>query len=197
MSIHGEGAAAAAGRDPERPQRRGARHYGPVPTFDMSTWRLTVGGETSDAGMQSFTWDDIAAMPTREVTGPVTCGESGCGAVGRWRGVPAAEIVRQVPPARGADHVLAAAAYGFTSSLRVCDLMAEDTLLALWLDDEPLPPEHGGPLRLFAPHLFGWKSVKWLLDLSYRTTPERGFWETRGYHMTGLISDGFVYAHQG
>lgn len=197
MPTHGEGSAEQQDQEPGRAPREVARHYGPVPSVNMDTWRLTVGGETADGGMRAFAWDEIAALPRRIITAAVTCGEAGAGPVGRWGGVPTSEIVRLAPPAPAARFVLAAAAYGFTSSLRVIDLMAEDTLLAFDLDGEPLPPEHGGPLRLLAPHLFGWKSVKWLLDLSYRSVPEPGFWESRGYHMTGRISDRFLYAHQG
>ena len=64
------------------------------------------------------------------------------------------------------------------------------------LDGEPLPPEHGRPLRLVLPHLYGWKGPKWLVALDYVVEPRRGFWEQRGYHFTGDVWREERYAHQ-
>ncbi|CAL9403321.1 Protein-methionine-sulfoxide reductase catalytic subunit MsrP [Nocardiopsis dassonvillei] len=75
--------------------------------------------------------------------------------------------------------------YGYGANLRMDDFLAEGVLLATHRDGEPLAPDHGAPLRLVVPHLYGWKSVKWLRAVEYMTADRRGFWEERGYHNRG------------
>ena len=185
------------GSAPGEPAPRRPHHYGPIPRLDLLTWRLTVSGETADGGVVSFTWADIGALPTRSLRVPLMCAEAGPGATHEWGGVPAAELVRLVPPSRGVGHALAIAAYGYSSTVRVSDLLDADALLVTSLDGEPLPREHGGPLRLLLPHLYGWKSPKWLLDIHYCSEPKPGFWEGRGYHRRGEVARGERYAHDG
>lgn len=163
----------------------------------MSTWRLTVSGETADGCLQAFTWEDVCALPVAEVEAPIMCAESGAGASHVWGGVPVAEVVRRVPPHKGVEFALVSAAYGYSSTVRVVDLLDSDALLATSLDGQALPPEHGGPLRLLLPHLYGWKSPKWLLEIHYCSEPTPGFWEGRGYHRRGLVANGERYAHDG
>lgn len=178
-------------------RRTKPRHYGPVPKLSADTWSLTVCGETFDAGVHTLSWDQVLALPVRRVDTHITCGEAGVGMSGRWGGVPVSEILHLVPPAAGVTSVLVSAAYGFSSTVRLADLQRDDALLVFELDGEPLPPEHGGPMRLLVPHLFGYKNVKWVLEISYRSVPEPGFWESRGYHLVGEVVDGYLYGHQG
>lgn len=190
------GHAAEPGGPPQAEPRK-PHHYGPIPRLDLGTWRLTVSGETADGAVEAFTWEGVNALPTRTVRTPIMCAESGAGAMHEWTGVPAAEMVRRVPPSTGVEYALVSAAYGYSSTVRVADLLDSQALLATMLDGAPLPPEHGGPLRLLVPHLYGWKSPKWLLDIHYCSEPRPGFWEGRGYHLRGVVANGERYAHDG
>lgn len=186
----------ARGNGP-RGTRGKPRHYGPVPKLTADSWTLTVCGETFDGGIHVLTWDQVRRMPRRQVNAAVVCAEGDLTTPGLWGGVPVSEVLEVLPPAPGVTSVLASAAYGFSSTVRLADLQVPEALLAFKLDGDPLPPEHGGPMRLLVPHLFGYKNVKWLLELSYRTVPEPGFWESRGYHMIGEVASGLKYGHQG
>ena len=100
----------------------------------------------------------------------------------RWEGVLATTIARLVPPAPDATHVMVWAEYGYSANLRMSDFLAETSLLATHRDGEWLTPEHGAPVRMVVPHLYGWKSVKWVRAIEYLVADRRGFWEERGYH---------------
>lgn len=157
------------------------KHYGRVPR-GRDPWRLSFGGDASSVVLAV---DDLRAMPQVEVVADHHCA-AGWSALGlRWSGVPAAEVLRLAPPPEGTTGALAVAEYGYSANLRLEDLRRPTTLLALGLDGAPLPPEHGAPVRLVVPHLFGYKSVKWLRGWEYLREERRGFWEERGYHVVG------------
>lgn len=157
-------------------------HYGPVPAFNSQTWDLRITGATESASQAKLSWDDVAAMPASEVMADFHCVTKFTVLGVRWAGVPAAEILRRFRPAAAVTHVMIWADFGYSANIRISDFAAEDTLLATHLDGARLSPEHGYPLRLVVPHLYGWKSVKWVRALEYLTTDRRGFWEERGYH---------------
>ena len=93
--------------------------------------------------------------------------------------------MRAVEVLPSATHVLVLAEHGFTANLPLADFLAEDNLLAYRFDGQPLEPEHGWPLRLVVPHLYFWKSVKWVRGLRFLAHDQPGFWERNGYHMYG------------
>lgn len=173
-----------------------AIHYGRVPRIDLASWSLTVGGETEDGGLTRLGWADFERLPHVEVTTDHHCVSRVSMQDVRWGGVPARAIVDLAPPAASARHVIASAAYGYHANVTVDDLMSPRALFATHLDGRPLPPEHGWPVRLVLPHLYGWKGPKWLLSLEYSTPPRRGFWEQQGYHFTGDVWREERYAHQ-
>jgi DMSO/TMAO reductase YedYZ molybdopterin-dependent catalytic subunit len=100
-------------------------------------------------------------------------------------GVLASTLLEVVPPADDVTHVMAWAEYGYSANLLIEDFAAADTILATDRDGTPLTPQHGWPLRLVVPHLYGWKGPKWLRMIEYLTDERRGFWEERGYHTIG------------
>lgn len=189
-------------RDPVRlpPGQREAplrpNHYGRVPRIDLESWSLTIEGATIDGSMTRLSWADVEALPHVEVRADLHCAsrKSTPGLV--WGGVPARTIVEMAPPAPEARWLFACAAYGYHANLTVDDLLSPRTLLATHLDGRPLGPEHGWPMRLVVPHLYGWKGPKWLMTLEYLASPKRGFWEERGYHFTGDVWREERYAHQ-
>jgi DMSO/TMAO reductase YedYZ molybdopterin-dependent catalytic subunit len=99
--------------------------------------------------------------------------------------VPVEHIWNQLDPAEDVSHVLVDAYHGFTANLPVEDFLAEGNLFAHTYDDEPLDLQHGYPLRLVVPHLYFWKSVKWVRGFTLLNEDEPGFWERNGYHMYG------------
>jgi DMSO/TMAO reductase YedYZ molybdopterin-dependent catalytic subunit len=157
-------------------------HYGPVPVFNAQTWDLRILGATESGSETSLSFDDVAALPVSQVTADFHCVTKFTVTGIRWAGVLAAEILRRYPPAPTVTHVMIWADFGYSANIRIGDFAAEDTLLATHSGDAPLTPEHGYPLRLVVPSLYGWKSVKWLRAVEYLTADRRGFWEERGYH---------------
>ncbi len=159
-------------------------HYGPVPTFKADTWDLRIFGSTESGTEISLGWEDVAALPASELTADFHCVTKFTVADIRWQGIRAAEILRRFPPAASVTHVMIWAEFGYSANIRISDFCAEQTMLATHRDGERLSPEHGYPLRLVVPHLYAWKSVKWVRALEYLTSDRRGFWEERGYHNT-------------
>jgi DMSO/TMAO reductase YedYZ molybdopterin-dependent catalytic subunit len=161
------------------------QHYGPVPRFRPERWRFVVNGATADGSERLLELDEIAALPQVTVEADLHCVTKWTVLDNCWGGVAARTILELVPPARGVTHVTAWAEYGYSATLRLEDVAASTTLLALELAGRPLLPERGYPLRLVVPHLYGWKGPKWLRGLEYTREPVRGFWEERGYHLLG------------
>lgn len=159
-------------------------HYGPIPSFHSETWDLRIFGGTESGDDISLRWDDVAALPIAEVTADFHCVTKFTVPALRWAGVPAAEVLRLFPPAASVTHVMVWADFGYSANIRITDFAADNTVLATHCDGAPLTAEHGYPMRLVVPHLYGWKSVKWVRAIEYLTADRRGFWEERGYHNT-------------
>lgn len=157
-------------------------HYGPVPKFRPDSWDLQVYGATASGEGHRWTWPEVLALPRMKVTADFHCVTKFTVPDLTWEGVRAAAIADLAPPAGEATHVLLWAEYGYSANVRIADFLAETTLLATHCGGEPLTPDHGAPLRVVVPHLYGWKSVKWLRAIEYLTADRRGFWEERGYH---------------
>lgn len=171
-------------------------HYGPVPRFRPERWDLKVFGATAGDSTHSWTWDEVTALPRTTVVADLHCAQGITSTGHEWFGVPAATLLRLVPPAPGVTHVMAWAEYGYSANLRVADFAAATTLLATHRGGEPLTVEHGFPLRLVVPHLYGYKSPKWLRGIEYLTADRPGFWEERGYHNIGDVWTGKRYSYQ-
>ncbi len=157
-------------------------HYGPIPAFAPETWHLRIFGAVESGTETRLRWDDVAALPASEVTADFHCVTKFSVPGICWAGVLATELLRRFPPAASVTHVMIWADFGYSANVRIGDFAAESTLLATHRDHVPLTPEHGYPLRLVVPHLYAWKSVKWVRAIEYMTADRRGFWEERGYH---------------
>ena len=132
-----------------------------------------------------MSWEEFAALPRVEVRADHHCVSRYTTQDLTWSGVAARTIIDLAPPADDIEHVLVSATYGYSSNIVLSDLASPRAVFATHLDGEPLTPEHGWPVRLVLPHLYGWKGPKWVRSIDYRRHPERGFWEQRGYHFTG------------
>ena len=154
---------------------------GPTPHTPLPEWTfsITQGGDT----LKSWTWRELQALPAETVTVDIHCVTRWSKLGTQWRGVPVDTLLDQV--AADAPYVLAFCDGGYTTNLPTEDVTGGRAWVAFGYDGEPLPPEHGGPARLLVPHLYFWKSAKWVRGLELRDHDAPGFWETYGYHMYG------------
>jgi len=157
--------------------------YGSVPRFDPKTWDFQVYGLVESA--LRFTWGEFNALPKVQRTSDFHCVTRWSRFDNRWDGVAVQELLRRAHPQANAGYVLVHAEQGYTANVPLADLDREEVLLATHHDGEPLAPDHGYPLRLIVPHLYSWKSVKWVRSLEFLDHDEPGFWEKNGYHMYG------------
>jgi DMSO/TMAO reductase YedYZ molybdopterin-dependent catalytic subunit len=158
-------------------------HFGTVPAVDLAAWRFEVYGAVEQP--LSLSWAELQALPRQQTVCDIHC-------VTRWsrydnafEGVPVREILVRARPRPSAAFVLVHAENGFTTNLPLADLDRPANLLATTHDGEPLPSEHGGPVRLLVPHLYFWKSAKWVRGFELLEEDYPGFWEQNGYHMRG------------
>lgn len=150
------------------------------PDFDPDTWRLTVSGAV--AKPRQFTYQELLALPPTSLTADFHCVTRWSKFDVKWRGVGFVEFCEVVQPKPEARFVVASCADGYTANLVLDELKADNVILAYELEGKPLPREHGWPIRLVVPHLYGWKSVKFLKGLEFLAEDKPGFWEVRGYH---------------
>lgn len=160
-------------------------HYGRAPTFRPDTWDFQVLGATADGGATRWSYEELMALPQADVRGDFHCVTKFSMLDNTWTGVRASTVLEAAPPGPSVTHVLVWADRGYTANLRLSDLAADGAVLAHSHNGVPLLVDHGWPLRLVVPHLYGWKGPKWVRGLEYLTTDRRGFWEERGYHNVG------------
>ena len=158
-------------------------HYGSVPRFDPEKWDFRIWGLVEQRAR--FTCEELNKLPRIRDTSDFHCVTRWSRFDNQWEGVPFREILRLVKPKAEARFVLVHAEQGFTANVPLADLDRDDVLLATHHDGQPLTPDHGYPLRLVVPHLYAWKSVKWVRGLEFLEHDAPGFWEQNGYHMYG------------
>jgi DMSO/TMAO reductase YedYZ molybdopterin-dependent catalytic subunit len=158
-------------------------HYGGVPRVNLATWNLQIVGLVGNR--VSLSWEEFKQLPRATVQCDIHC-------VTRWsrlnntfEGVAFKTLHDLAQPKPAATYVLVHAEQGFTSNVPLDDLLRDNVLLADTHDGQPLAPEHGWPLRLVVPHLYFWKSAKWIRGLEFLAEDQPGFWEQYGYHMRG------------
>jgi DMSO/TMAO reductase YedYZ molybdopterin-dependent catalytic subunit len=154
---------------------------GPTPRIDTDSWELTVITEADER--HSWSWSDLLALPAESVTVDLHCVTKWSKLGTHWDGVSVDTLLAEVQTA--ADFVLVRCYGGYTTNLPLADLVDGQAWIAYRYDGEPLEPEHGGPVRLLVPHLYLWKSAKWLRAIELRHDDEPGFWESLGYHNYG------------
>lgn len=157
-------------------------HYGPVPRFRPERWDLLVFGATESGREHRWDWPGLCDLPRCTITADFHCVTKFTIRDASWEGIATADLLRLAPPAPDVTHVMVWAEYGYSANLRIGDFADDLSLLATHLGGAQLSPEHGYPVRLVVPRLYGWKSVKWLRAIEYMTADRRGFWEERGYH---------------
>jgi len=158
-------------------------HEGEVPQFDPQTWDFRIAGLVEKP--VRLTWEEFTRLPMKEVTADMHCVTRWSRFDVRWEGVPYTEVMKLSGAKPEAKYVMVHGEGGYTSNVPLEDLLRPTTLFALKHNGEPLPPEHGYPVRLVVPHLYAWKSVKWVRGIEYMALDAPGFWEENGYNMYG------------
>jgi DMSO/TMAO reductase YedYZ molybdopterin-dependent catalytic subunit len=154
---------------------------GPTPHTPLDQWSFTVTGEGIEPARWS--WDEFRTLPSESVTVDIHCVTKWSKLDTTWEGVSVDTLLDAVE--HDAAYVLAFSDGGYTTNLPIEDVTGGKAWIAFAYGGEPLDPEHGGPARLLVPHLYFWKSAKWVRGLNLRDEDEPGFWEANGYHMYG------------
>ena len=154
---------------------------GPTPRIDLADWELLV--RTEAAQVHRWDWDAFRALPAEDVTTDLHCVTRWSKLGTSWRGVSLDTLLADVETA--SEYVVVGSYGGYTTNLPLEDLLDGKAWIAFAYDDEDLSPEHGGPARLLVPHLYLWKSAKWVRGIQLLPEDEPGFWESVGYHDYG------------
>jgi DMSO/TMAO reductase YedYZ molybdopterin-dependent catalytic subunit len=156
--------------------------YGPIPELSIANWQLKVWGMVEP---QQLSWQDMMAMPQSDFTADFHCVTTWSKLDVKWRGIKVTDFIAAIELTTEAKHVLVHCHGGYTTNIAIADLLRPNNFLAHQLFGQPLPAEHGGPMRLVVPHLYAWKSAKWINGLEFTTDQQLGFWERNGYHHRG------------
>jgi DMSO/TMAO reductase YedYZ molybdopterin-dependent catalytic subunit len=154
---------------------------GPTPKISIEDWTLRVVTETG--ARHEWNWARFTALPSEEPTVDLHCVTRWSKLTTRWRGVSLDTLLADVESA--ADYVMVHSYGGYTTNLPLADLLDGQAWIAYEYEGDPLEPVHGGPARLLVPHLYLWKSAKWVHTLQLTLDDEPGFWESLGYHNYG------------
>jgi DMSO/TMAO reductase YedYZ molybdopterin-dependent catalytic subunit len=158
-------------------------HFGNVPRVDVRRWSFRVFGEVERP--YELTWDEFVALPRAEVLCDIHCVTHWSRYDNVFGGVSVTQLLERAGVRPTATHALVHAEQDFTTNLPLDDLLREANLVATHHGGAPLSPEHGGPARLVVPHLYFWKSAKWVRGIELMAGDFPGFWEQNGYHMHG------------
>ncbi|PTA67297.1 sulfite oxidase-like oxidoreductase [Deinococcus arcticus] len=156
--------------------------YGPTQHYAPQEVAVRIFGLAEE---HTFTWADLLALPQTTLTYDIHCVTHWSKLDTTWTGVRVTDLITHLRLKPGATHVMQHSVGGYTTNLSLDDFVRPENLLAHTFGGQPLDAEHGGPLRLVVPHLYFWKSAKWLSGLEFMDADRPGFWERNGYHMRG------------
>jgi DMSO/TMAO reductase YedYZ molybdopterin-dependent catalytic subunit len=153
---------------------------GPTPDTPLTQWTFSI---ENGGVLRSWTWEEFRGLPSEPVTADIHCVTRWSKLATSWEGVSVDTLLDEVD--QDAGYVLAFCDGGYTTNLPLEDVTGGKAWVVYTFEGEPLDPEHGGPARLLVPHLYFWKSAKWVRGLRLLDEDEPGFWETYGYHLYG------------
>ena len=154
-----------------------------TPRLDPQRWSITVDGLVTEA--RTWTWDDAHRLPASEFHGDIHCVTTWSKLGTCFGGVSVDTLFEAARPLPEASFVLATSTTGYTTNLPLADLTGGKAWVVWTHEGKPLPVDHGGPVRLIVPHLYFWKSAKWVTRLTLLDHDQQGFWERNGYHDRG------------
>lgn len=155
-------------------------HEGEVPEYDMSVWTLRVFGEVEEEKV--FTYEELMKLPQRTMKVDIHCVTRWSKPDTTWEGVLFRDVLELLKVKPAAKHVMIHADHDYETNVPLEDLLGDQILLAHSYDGKPLTPKHGWPLRLVVPHLYFWKSAKWIRGFELMQEDRPGFWERNGFH---------------
>lgn len=156
---------------------------GPTPEVKKESWNLRVFGLVEIE--KTWNWEDFNKLQKTDWQKDIHCVTKWSKFDTKWSGVLLDEIMKIVKVSDDATHLIAHSHDGYTTNLPIEDIRDSKAMVATSYDQDDIEPEHGGPARLLVPHLYFWKSAKWLKGLEFVAGDKPGFWETRGYHNYG------------
>jgi len=158
-------------------------HVGDVPTYEPGDWDLKIFGLVD----KPFTinLDELKSMPAVTLLTDIHCVTKWSKFDTTWKGVRVRDLFERAGIQAGAAYIMGHAEHGYTANLPLGDVLLDESLVVYEYEGEEIEPIHGGPVRLLVPHLYFWKSPKWLRGLELRATDAPGFWEQNGYNMYG------------
>ena len=154
---------------------------GPTPHVPARTWEMVVTDGTTE---KTYTWVSLRELGVVDLTTDIHCVTHWSKLGTTWQGVPVAAVLEDAGVA-DEPYALVSSYGGYTTNHLVEDLVDRDAMVAVGFEGGPIPDEHGGPVRLLVPHLYFWKSAKWLHEIRVLPEDELGFWENVGYHHRG------------
>jgi DMSO/TMAO reductase YedYZ molybdopterin-dependent catalytic subunit len=155
---------------------------GPTPVVSLDEWDFTIFDQSGES-VAHWTWTEFTTLPVDDIVVDIHCVTKWSKLDTAWAGVSLDTLLARVETTAG--YVLAFSDGGYTTNLPLEDVTGGKAWIADTYNGEPLEPEHGGPARLLVPHLYFWKSAKWVRGLELRDHDEPGFWESYGYHNYG------------
>ena len=157
---------------------------GPTPHVDTKDWSFTL--KVGPKPIKTWNWVEFGALKQTQLVRDIHCVTTWSKLDTSWSGVLIDDILADAgltaPPT---GFTLAHSYDGYSTNVRTADLAQGKAMVATHYDGKPITPDHGGPARLLVPHLYFWKSAKWVNALQFTERDEAGFWELRGYHMYG------------
>ncbi|MEM7727169.1 MAG: sulfite oxidase-like oxidoreductase [Cyanobacteria bacterium P01_A01_bin.45] len=156
--------------------------YGATPQISPEEWEFRVWGLVQD---KTFTWSDFMSLPQQEFTADFHCVTRWSKLDVKWKGIKVVDFMKQIEVDPSVAYIMEHSYGGYTTNISTQDLIRQENFFAFELFGEPLSAERGGPMRLIVPHLYAWKSAKWINGLEFLSKEELGFWERNGYHRRG------------
>jgi DMSO/TMAO reductase YedYZ molybdopterin-dependent catalytic subunit len=156
--------------------------YGKAPRISIDQWEFKIWGLATP---KIFKWDNFMALPQHEFTADFHCVTRWSKLDVKWTGIKVTDFMKLIEVDSKAAHVMEHCYGDYTTNIPIEDFLKEENFFAFKLFGEDLPAEHGGPMRLVVPHLYAWKSAKWINGLQFLEKQELGFWERNGYHHRG------------
>lgn len=155
---------------------------GGQPAINIHEWRLVVDGAVENP--LTLSWQDFMNLPQTADTSDFHCVTTWSKLNMNWKGVRLLDLAAMVQLKENATHILCYGYDDYTTNVSLEEALKPDVLLAHTVDEQPLPGEHGGPMRMITPQLYAWKGAKWINRIEFLTQNKRGFWEERGYSNT-------------
>ena len=155
----------------------------PTPDINLLDWKLSFS--YNNEILAEIDWNSLIKIESTELTKDIHCVTRWTKFDMNWKGVSVQNIIKSLDLEVPSDWVMIGSSTGYTTNLPIEDLLREFTLIAYEYEKKPITPEHGGPIRLLVPHLYFWKSAKWVSSINYIDEDKPGFWENYGNHMYG------------